>query len=488
MSDIKPFQEGKPVATINGKPFVVGQEIKGDEVIDAQYCIPNWLKDEQIRLSIERVKKRIKPVIVTKPDPIALVCFGPSLKESWPDLKNFKYIMTCSGSHKFIREKGFTPTYHVDVDPRPHKVALIGDDISPDTEFLICSTCHPKLFDHLESHNANITLWHGYDGSDADEVLKVIPKGEWVITGGSNVGLRALVICRFLGFTNIHLFGMDGNFEKDGLRHAAEHPNAPKEYITTVIDGITYYTTPAYYLCAQQFFHEWSLLPDVAITLHGTGMIQHMACNKMRDRIMDVKVPASSIAFLTPPNTISRDYIYQNRLLHSMDPDYGLSGANYISRVRDLYHDIDARTLLDYGCGKGALGMALDFPIWEYDPAIEGKDRSARPADLVTCIDVLEHIEPEFLEETLQDLKRCTKKMCFVVLNTGKSGKTLPDGRNTHLIQQSMEWWLGRLSKYFDLLSAGVEEVNEFQADTKLPPRKIRRIIIKMVPKVGDKA
>jgi hypothetical protein len=485
MDSVKEWNDTIPTATIDGQPYRKGQVVTENSTIEAQYCIPTWLRDEQIKLAVQRVKNRIKPVIVVKPEAMALVCFGPSLNITWPELKNFKYIMSCSGSYKFLRERGITPTWHVDVDPRPHKTKLIGDDISSETEFLIASCCHPKLFEHLENHNANITLWHSYSGESGDVVLKVVPRGEWVLTGGSNVGLRALVIARFLGFTNIHLFGLDGNFPKDGNTHASEHPNSPKEYIVTYIDGIEYFTTPAFFLCAKQFFHEWSLLPDVNITLHGDGMIQHMAFNKLRNRLVDTRIPASSIAFLTPPDTISRDSIYQNKMLHSMDPSYGCSALSYISLVRDLYTEIGARTLLDYGCGKGMLARNIDFPIWEYDPAIEGKDETARPADLVVCIDVLEHIEPDFLDRALIDLKRCTKKLCLVIINSDPSSRTLPDGRNAHLIQQNMDWWIKVLDKYFYITNADKVVVNEFPTDPIAQPNKIERIIIKMSPK-GD--
>jgi hypothetical protein len=91
----------------------------------------------------------------------------------------------------------------------------------------------------------------------------------------------------------------------------------------------------------------------------------------------------------------------------------------------------------------------LDFPIWEYDPAIPEKAESPRPADLVVCTDVLEHIEPDHLKAVLKDLKRCVKRMGYFVINTGPARKTLPDGRNTHLIQQDREWWRNTLGRYF---------------------------------------
>jgi hypothetical protein len=67
------------------------------------------------------------------------------------------------------------------------------------------------------------------------------------------------------------------------------------------------------------------------------------------------------------------------------------------------------------------------------------------PADIVACTDVLEHIEPECLEDVLADLRRVTKKMGFFTIATRPAKKFLSDGRNAHLIQQDARWWLEKL-------------------------------------------
>jgi cyclopropane fatty-acyl-phospholipid synthase-like methyltransferase len=105
--------------------------------------------------------------------------------------------------------------------------------------------------------------------------------------------------------------------------------------------------------------------------------------------------------------------------------------------------------VLDYGCGKGYLAKEIPFPIWEYDPAIPGKDATPRAADLVACLDVLEHIEPELLDFVLDDIRRCVKQIGYFVIHTGPSSKTLADGRNAHLIQQTATWWGERLQQFF---------------------------------------
>jgi hypothetical protein len=436
-----------------------------DDKIKVSYCIPDWMRDEQIKQSCVRFKDRIQPVKELRTEPIAVVCFGPSLQKTWIDVTRFKYKMTCSGSHKFLKERGITPDWHVDVDPRPHKLKLIGNNISPDTEFLMASCCHPEVFDHLMKFNAKITLWHTYAGENKDSLPIVYPRGEWVVCGGANVGLRAITIARVLGFTDIHVFGMDGCFEPNGYRHAATHPNAPKDYIVTEFDGKDYATTSAYLECAKMTLHEVEMLPDVKFTFYGEGLVQTMLKKKEIHR-----KHKSGIAFFSQP-IISTEYMEMNRKLHEVNAAYGISVLKYLDTIKTMYEKTESKSLLDYGCGKGLLARSLDFPIWEYDPAIPGKDKAPRPADLVVCIDVLEHIEPDYLNSVLEDIARCIKKVGFFTISTKPAVKYFPDGRNTHLIQEGKEWWVERLSKYFMVPEKGAIQRNNGELYVVVSPK-----------------
>lgn len=422
------------------------------KIVDAEktelkvgYCIPDWLREEQMKASIARFTERIKPYQGTRTEPVAIVCFGPSLNQTWEKIKDFKYIISCSGAHKYLRDRGLTPTWHVDVDPRAHKAELIGDDISSDTEFLMASCCHPKVFDHLEKHNAKITLWHTYSGESTAMMPLIYPRGEWVSTGGANVGLRAFMIARLLGFKELHIFGMDGSFPQDDkVKHAAPHPNSGKGYIVAQYEGKDYCTTTAFLECARGTFHELRMLPDTNVIFYGDGLIQDMA----KKKIPEIKYKdKADIAFYLAP-TISADYIAQNVTLHQ-NPEYGVTVFRHIETIKKIYEKTESRSLLDYGCGKGLLAKSLDFPIWEYDPAVAGKNNPPRPADLVVCVDVLEHIEPDYLDATLIDLSRCIKKVGYFIIAAVPSTKNLPDGRNSHLIIQGLDWWKEKLKEYF---------------------------------------
>jgi hypothetical protein len=108
-----------------------------------------------------------------------------------------------------------------------------------------------------------------------------------------------------------------------------------------------------------------------------------------------------------------------------------------------------SRDVLDYGCGRGTLAQALDFPIRMYDPCIAGLDAPPQPADVVACTDVLEHIEPDCLDDVLDDLKRVVRAYGLFVIANRPASKILPDGRNAHLIQEPWPWWEPRITSRF---------------------------------------
>ena len=251
------------------------------------YCISREQQAEQIRVNAARGLPKIRPRAI-RPDPLALVCFGPSLRDTWQEILGDS--MTCSGAYKFLRERNLTPTYHVEVDPRPHKIALIGNNISPTTTFLLPTCCHPDLFDHLLNLNATIMTWHAYDGGIDP------PDGGWAIAGGCTAGLRALVLARFLGYRDLHIFGMDGSFSDSS--HAAPHVEDPRNpQVWAEFRGKSYRTTRTLIESANDFFTVIATLPDVKTSFHGTGLIPDMAAAKLSTFPRD---PNSTIAVYHP--------------------------------------------------------------------------------------------------------------------------------------------------------------------------------------------
>jgi hypothetical protein len=302
----------------------------------------------------------------------------------------------------------------------------------------MASCCHPRMWDVLEGHK--VKLWHIYNNEDNREVPLTYPRGEWILTGGNNVGLRCMVVARLMGYTNFDIFGMDCSFPhpKEG-HHAGAHLNVNKSVFPTPYEGKMFYCEPAMVTYARQFFHEVMQLPDVTIRLHGDGLLQHMVATRKHEKVSTKK--AVNIAFSTPITFTAAGLEAMKKLYQN--PVYGLGAKKHRGVVLKLAQSMKTQSILDYGCGRGALGAGLPFPIWEYDPALPGKDAVPRPADLVVCLNVLECVEPEMIDNVLGDLVRCAKTCVFAVI--GSADK---------------EFWEKKLHRFFKIATiatAGAE-------------------------------
>jgi hypothetical protein len=152
---------------------------------------------------------------------------------------------------------------------------------------------------------------------------------------------------------------------------------------------------------------------------------------------------------------ISTDYLRLQQELHR-NPRYGAASILYAPLVKQLMMIAGVGSLSDYGAGKKNLQARLhqlglsNFDYFPYDPAFPEYGRP-RPADLVCCIDVLEHIEPDRLDSVLAELATITRAVGFFTIHTGPAKKVLPDGRNAHLIQEGCSWWLPKLCQHFEI-------------------------------------
>ncbi len=159
----------------------------------------------------------------------------------------------------------------------------------------------------------------------------------------------------------------------------------------------------------------------------------------------------------SPASLISDEYRTQQQQLHR-NPNYGVASVHFAPLVARVVRTLGASSLSDYGAGKRRLEAALReeriaVDYRPYDPAFPDYGEPC-PADLVCCIDVLEHVEPDCLDAVLDDLRRITVSHGLFTVHTGPAQKVLPDGRNAHLIQRPAEWWLERLEPRFQILEA----------------------------------
>jgi len=154
--------------------------------------------------------------------------------------------------------------------------------------------------------------------------------------------------------------------------------------------------------------------------------------------------------------TISKEYLLMQKKLH-LNTGYGVASVVFAPLVSEIITAYDSKSLCDYGAGKKRLAEALkelnNLPelYFPYDPAFP-EYGEPKKADLISCIDVLEHIEPDFIDNVIAELSSITTKHCFCTVNRAPAQKVLPDGRNAHLIQESTSWWLEKFVKHFEVI------------------------------------
>lgn len=149
----------------------------------------------------------------------------------------------------------------------------------------------------------------------------------------------------------------------------------------------------------------------------------------------------------------SPEYKALQEKFHIDRPDYGISGRRYADQVFNVAKQLQTRDVLDYGCGKCTLANAMPFRIQSYDPFIPEYAARPNPADLVVCTDVMEHVESEHVTAVLNDIRSLARKAAFFQIATRDASKTLPDGRNAHLVVKPAAWWLDELNAHFEPLS-----------------------------------
>lgn len=130
------------------------------------------------------------------------------------------------------------------------------------------------------------------------------------------------------------------------------------------------------------------------------------------------------------------------------------NGAKQFRLVDPFIKQYQPRTMLDFGCGKGALirEIKTHYPnvlCWGYDPGDPHFEvMPPRTFDAVISTDAIEHIEPDTLQENLELIGSKIERCGFFRIACHPAGKRLPDGRNCHLIVQEPDWWRERVEQW----------------------------------------
>jgi len=151
---------------------------------------------------------------------------------------------------------------------------------------------------------------------------------------------------------------------------------------------------------------------------------------------------------------LTSQYQEQLKNLHNSSKAFG-NKATIPEDIVQLIEKYQINSILDFGCGKGHMVLALkekypNIEVYGFDPGIESFDNLPTKVDMIFSFDVLEHIEPELLDETLVDLAQRTNKVMYHLIACHPAKKNLSDGRNVHLIVETPDWWKQKLQSLPD--------------------------------------
>lgn len=132
----------------------------------------------------------------------------------------------------------------------------------------------------------------------------------------------------------------------------------------------------------------------------------------------------------------------------------------HLPEIRDLVRRTSARTLLDYGSGKGTLYRQHNIKLKNgetissvsdylgiekivcFDPGVpEFSELPSGQFDGVVSTDVLEHCPEQDIPWIVGEMFSKARKFVFANVASYPADKILPNGENAHCTQNPPEWW-----------------------------------------------
>lgn len=256
--------------------IVVAQPVRELKDIIAKGAIPDDVRHLQMADCLRRGLPRVQLNTVENGE-CALICYGPSLHNEIETIKALQargvHIITCSGAHDWLLERGVVPYAHTDIDGREHKAGLLNAPNAA-VKYWMATVCHPAYFDKLAG--CDVSVFH-IENTDATVAwVKENDPQSWLLTGGVTVGGRALGLLYHIGYRTIHVFGMDCSYGASG-RHAGAHTGKEQKRMP-IRCGERWFDSSAQMVSAARNIIESldHMRQHADLTFYGDGLLQHM--------------------------------------------------------------------------------------------------------------------------------------------------------------------------------------------------------------------
>lgn len=166
--------------------------------------------------------------------PLAIVGSGPSLRETWQQLKDWPGdIFAMNAAHDFLIDKEIIPDAAIAIEGGT-AICQYFEEPHSDVFYLLASSCHPKLYRQLKGHR--IAMFHlamestmtAFEkwlnpkkalSAEAQAQRSRFIRESAMISGASTVLTRALCVATLIGYRDFHFFGCDSSFFDANQQH-----------------------------------------------------------------------------------------------------------------------------------------------------------------------------------------------------------------------------------------------------------------------------
>lgn len=383
--------------------------------------LPN-VSDTELLANL-RAWKELKPATLRQSPAhngvLAIVGSGPSLKRTAPGIPLDCDVMALNGAYKYLVDNGRVPTYFAMLDARACNANFL-ERPHPDTSAFFLASQTDPLASLYVSWGKKFVFHLG-----TPTTQKVFPDAEFYLGGGGTIGLTALGLAYCLGYRTVILYGMDSSFEGDA-RHVLHQPqNDNMAAIDVWVKDRKYTTTHAMAAQVADFFAFRDALlkiaPEFQIHIIGDGLFYDFVT--------------------TNNNPTTRDRELAKYVEAYRHEDYGMSEGRKAA-LRGIVGMLTAEVLperptkrrnnswLDVSTGRGEL---LDLAASTGFTYVRGTETVAElcidgvvPAilptlpfgekafDVVSLIEVIEHLLPDDVLPSLHELTRVAKNHILI--------------------------------------------------------------------------
>lgn len=266
------FQPENPVEISANTKLTFRENIKGRVNNDA----------DEIRKQIRKNIRRPLPQLNLFPPndyKVALLCGGPSLKGSLPDIKRLVKrqgykIATVNGTYQWALDNKLKPSVFAMLDSRECNARFLSTPVDG-CKYVIASHCHPSVFDMVKDNE--VYVWHTASERDMPLLDKYYFK-RWVrVPGGSTIGSRMIFMLYLLGVRTIRVYGMDCCYAGND-HHAYTQPENDSERVYTAKVGRRKFKAAVWMIAQLDEFLQMApqYPPDLNISFEGDGLLQYV--------------------------------------------------------------------------------------------------------------------------------------------------------------------------------------------------------------------